>query len=79
LWLSHKCYYNHSSSSLFVLHTLPISTSLTCNPNYTWRRVQIMKLTFMQFSPPSRHFIPLRSKYSPELSVLKLPQSMFLP
>jgi hypothetical protein len=34
------------------------------NPNYTWRRVQIMQLLVMQFSPPFRHFIPLRSKYS---------------
>jgi hypothetical protein len=30
--------------------------------HYTWRRVQIMKLLIMQFSPTSRHFIPLRSK-----------------
>jgi hypothetical protein len=28
------------------------------NSNYTWRRVQIMKLLVMQFSPPSRHSIP---------------------
>jgi hypothetical protein len=33
--------------------------------NSTWRRVQIMKLLVMQFSPPSRHSIPLWSKYSP--------------
>jgi hypothetical protein len=38
-----------------------------------------MKLLIMQFSPTSCHFIPLRSKYSPEHSVLKHPQSMFLP
>jgi hypothetical protein len=25
---------------------------------YTWRRVQIMMLLVMQFSPPARHFIP---------------------
>jgi hypothetical protein len=29
------------------------------NSNYTWRRVQIMKLLIMQLSPPSRHSIPL--------------------
>jgi hypothetical protein len=29
--------------------------------NYTWWRVQIMKLFVMQFSPPSCHLIPLRS------------------
>jgi hypothetical protein len=32
--------------------------------NYTWRRVHVMKLLIMQFSPTSRHFISLRSKYS---------------
>jgi hypothetical protein len=32
----------------------------------------------MQFSQISRHFIPLRSKYSPENPLLKHPQSMFL-
>jgi hypothetical protein len=31
--------------------------------NYTWRRVQITKLLVMQFSPLSRHLIPLRSKF----------------
>jgi hypothetical protein len=29
----------------------------------------------MQFSPPSRHFIPLWSKYPPQHSVLKHPQT----
>jgi hypothetical protein len=29
--------------------------------------------------PPSRHFIPLQSKYSPQHPVLKRPQSMILP
>jgi hypothetical protein len=47
--------------------------------NYTWQRVQIMKLLIMQFSPLSRHFIPLRSKYPPQHLVFKHPQSMFLP
>jgi hypothetical protein len=32
----------------------------------------------MQFSPPSRHLIPLRSKYPPQHPVLKHRQSMFL-
>jgi hypothetical protein len=32
----------------------------------------------MQFSPPSCHFIPLWSKYSPQHPVLKHPQFMFL-
>jgi hypothetical protein len=30
----------------------------------------------MQFSPTSCHFIPLRSKYSPQHPVLKHPQSV---
>jgi hypothetical protein len=34
--------------------------------NYIWSRVQITKLLVMQFSPLSRHFIPLRSKYPPQ-------------
>jgi hypothetical protein len=29
----------------------------------------------VQFSPPSHHFIPLRSKYSPERPVFEHPQS----
>jgi len=33
----------------------------------------------MQSSPASRHFLPLRSKYSSQHPVLKRPQSMFLP
>jgi hypothetical protein len=42
------------------------------HPNYTWRRVQVMKLLIMLFSATSCHFISLRSKYSPQ-------QSTFLP
>jgi hypothetical protein len=34
------------------------------------RRVQVMKLFIMQFSPTSYHFIPLRSKYSPQHPVV---------
>jgi hypothetical protein len=45
----------------------------------TWRRVQIMKLFIMQFSPLSCHLISLRSKYPPQHPVFKHPQSMFLP
>jgi hypothetical protein len=33
----------------------------------------------MQSSPASRHFLPLRSKYSPQHPVLKNPQSMRFP
>jgi hypothetical protein len=31
-----------------------------------------------KFSPTSRHFTSLRTKYSPQHPVLKHPQSMFL-
>jgi len=37
-----------------------------------------MKFIIMQFSPLSV-FIPFRSKYLPQHSVLKNPQSVFLP
>jgi hypothetical protein len=47
--------------------------------NYTWRRVQVMKLLVMQAFPPSLHFIPLQSKYSPQHTVFKHPQSLSLP
>jgi len=40
-------------------------------PNNTWRSLQVMKLLSMQSSPASRHFLPLRSKYSPLYAVLK--------
>jgi hypothetical protein len=29
--------------------------------NYSWRRVQIMKLLILQFFPFTRHLIPLRA------------------
>jgi hypothetical protein len=64
--------YMHNYSPPFVLHSLPVSSSLT------WRGVQVMKFFIMQFSPTSHHFISFRSKYSPQHSVLRHPQSMFL-
>jgi hypothetical protein len=77
-WLSHQysicipppclCYMPCLSHSPWLDHS-----------KYTWLIVQVMKLLIMQFSPPSRHFISLRSKYSPQHPVLKHPQSMFLP
>jgi hypothetical protein len=54
--------------SPFMLHVLPISSSLTSNSNYTWRTVQVMTLLIMQLSPT---FIPLRSKYFPQHPVLE--------
>jgi hypothetical protein len=47
--LPHSCYIPCPSHSPWFHHS-----------NYTWRRVQVMKLLIMQFSPTSCHFIPLR-------------------
>jgi hypothetical protein len=69
-------FYMHSSSPSFVLHALPISSSLTDHSNYTSRRVQGMKLLITQFSSTSRHFISLWSKYPPQHPVLK--QNLFI-
>jgi hypothetical protein len=45
--------------------------------NIKWRK-QVMKFIIMQFSP--RYvFLPFRSKYPPQHSVLKNPESMFNP
>jgi hypothetical protein len=70
--------YMRSSSSPFVLHAPPISSS-SAWLFYTWRRVQIAKLFIMQFSSLSSYFIPLRSKYLPQHLVLRYPQSKFHP
>jgi hypothetical protein len=47
--------------------------------NYTWRRVEVMKLLIIQFSSISCHFIPLWSKYPSKHPVLKQPKSLFHP
>jgi hypothetical protein len=63
--------------SPFVLHALPCPSHppLLDHSNYIWRRVQVMKRLIMQFSPISHHCISLRSKYSPQHSLLKHPLS----
>jgi hypothetical protein len=48
------------------------------HPNYIKWRIQAVKFIIMQFSPRSV-FLPLRSIYPPQHSVLKNPQSMFIP
>jgi hypothetical protein len=48
-----------SSSPYSCYMLLPSHPPRLDYSNYTWRRVQIMKLLVMQFSPPSRHLIPL--------------------
>jgi hypothetical protein len=49
--------------SPFVLYALSIYPPCLDHSNYMWRRVQVMKLLIMQFSPTSCHFIPLLYKY----------------
>jgi hypothetical protein len=72
-----KSWSSQWSLSFWLSHRYPISfppfvLRATSHPswldhsNYTWRRVQVMKLLIMQFSPPSCHFISLWSKYSPQ-------------
>jgi hypothetical protein len=63
----HSCYIPYSSHPPSSDHS-----------NYTWRRVQVMKLLITQFSQTSYHLIRLQSKYSPQHPVLKHSQSMFL-
>jgi hypothetical protein len=58
----HSCYMSHQS------HPPRLDYS-----NYTWWEVQITKLLVMQFSPPSRYLIPLRSKCRPRHPVHKHP------
>jgi hypothetical protein len=52
---SHSCYMPCSSHPPWLYHS-----------DYTWRRVQVMKLLNMQFSSTSHHFISLWSKYCPQ-------------
>jgi hypothetical protein len=44
------------------------------HPNNTWWSVNVMKPLIMQSCQASRYFLPLRSKHSPQLPVLKCPQ-----
>jgi hypothetical protein len=55
----------HSFSRVFCL-LCPSYFPLSHNSNFISQRVQIMKLLIIQFFPPSYHFIPLQSKYSPQ-------------
>jgi hypothetical protein len=44
---------------LYAFHMpCPSHPSRLDHSNYTWRTIQITNLLVMQFSPPSRHFIP---------------------
>jgi hypothetical protein len=65
--------YIYSSSSHSCYIPCPSYSPTLDRFNYTWRRVQVTIPLVMQRSPPSRHFIPLRSEYSPKHTVLKQP------
>jgi hypothetical protein len=60
---------------------LPYKPPSFDHPNNIWRRktLQIIEILTIQFSPASCHFIPLRSKYSPQHPVFKHLQCMFFP
>jgi len=66
--LSHPCHMAHPSRPPWF-----------DDRNNFWWSVQVMKLLIIKSSPASRHFLPLRSKYSPQRPVLEHPQSMFFP
>jgi hypothetical protein len=59
-----------------VLYALPISSPLII---LIILGVQVMKFLITQFFSTSRHFIPLRSKYSPQHPVLKHTLCIILP
>jgi hypothetical protein len=56
---------------------MPISPPWFDHPNNILWRVQIMNHLSMKFSSAFCHFIPVRSKYSPQHPFLKHPQSVF--
>jgi hypothetical protein len=59
--------YMRSSSPNSCYMLCPSHPPSLDNSNYTERRVKGMMLLIMQPSPPPCQFIPLRSKYSPQL------------
>jgi hypothetical protein len=75
------------SDQIFVLFRLS-SMRATCSYHLIldltiliifWWSVQVMKLLIMQYSAASLHFLPHRSKYSPQHPVHKHPQFVFFP
>jgi hypothetical protein len=63
--LSHSCYMSSPSHPPWLDHS-----------NYIWRRVQVMKLLIMMFSPIFHHFNSLLSTYSTQHPVLKHPSPL---
>jgi hypothetical protein len=77
--ISFLLHFPHSPPPYSSYMPCPSHTLCLDRPNYILRRLNVMKVLIMQFSPISYHFIFLQSKYSPQHSVLKHSQSMFLP
>jgi hypothetical protein len=50
--------YMHSPSPPFLLHSHPSLISWLDYSNYTWRKVQVMKLLIMQFSQTLSVYVP---------------------
>jgi hypothetical protein len=57
--LSHPCHMSYISHHSWFDH-----------PNIIWWNMQVRKLLIMNSSPASCHFLPLRSKFSPDHPVL---------
>jgi hypothetical protein len=70
--------YMHSSSPHECYMVYPSHSPSLDHSHYISSRVQVIMLLIMLFYPTSYHFICLWFKYSPQHSVLKDPQSMFL-
>jgi hypothetical protein len=51
--------------------TCPSHPPWFSHPNNIWWSIYVMKLFIMQSSPASSHFLPLRSKYFLQHTVLK--------
>jgi hypothetical protein len=74
----------YTGKILWLKHHNDVLCDLRLKPRFlvTWthctcQRVQVMKLLAIQFSPTFCHFISLHTKYSPQHTVLKQPQSTF--
>jgi hypothetical protein len=74
------------NSCKHLYSTLLLACHMSRPPHPTWfnhpdnirRRIQAMKFIIMQFSPRSV-FLPFRSKYPPQHTLLKNPHSILLP
>jgi hypothetical protein len=64
--ISHTCYMSR-----------PPHSPRFDRPSNIWWRLSFMKLLIVQSSPAARHFLPLRSKYSPQHSVRRHRQAVF--